>query len=111
MRRASATPALGRVVAGEHHDPHSVLGAHPERSGVVVRAFRPGATGMRVLPKRGTAVEMERVDPARLFAAYLPRRKPPLDYRLEATWGDGSTFVLRRPVRLPARRSASSTCT
>ena len=35
---------ITRLLAGEHHDPHSVLGAHPERSGVAVRALfkRPG---------------------------------------------------------------------
>ena len=37
------TPAaeIERVVAGEHPDPHSVLGAHRDAGGVVVRVFRP----------------------------------------------------------------------
>ena len=39
---------IARLLAGEHHDPHSVLGAHPERSGVAVRALRPGAAAMHV---------------------------------------------------------------
>jgi 1,4-alpha-glucan branching enzyme len=34
---------LERLLAGEHSDPHSILGAHPHRKGVVVRTFRPGA--------------------------------------------------------------------
>jgi 1,4-alpha-glucan branching enzyme len=101
VKAATLDPALQQIVAGEHHDPHSALGVHPERSGLVVRAFRPWATSMRVLPKRGSPVEMEQLDPAGLFAAYLPRRNAPLDYRLEATWADGSTFVFDDPYSLP----------
>ena len=98
---SSEPGAIGRVAAVDHHDPHGVLGAHAERGGVVVRAFRPGATGMRVLPKRGSAVEMQEVDGAGVFEAFLPRRKPPLDYRLEATWLDGSTFAYDDPYAFP----------
>ena len=98
---SSEPGAISRVAAVDHHDPHGVLGAHAERGGIVVRAFRPGATGMRVLPKRGSAVEMQEVDGAGVFEAFLPRRKPPLDYRLEATWLDGSTFAYDDPYAFP----------
>jgi 1,4-alpha-glucan branching enzyme len=91
----------GRIAAADHHDPHAVLGAHPERSGVVVRAFQPAAGAMRVLPKRGAAVEMNEVDRSGLFAAYLPRRKLPLAYRLEATWPDGTTSAFEDPYAFP----------
>ncbi len=101
MKSGALDPALRLIVAGEHHDPHSTLGVHPERGGLVVRAFRPWAASMRVLPGRGAAIEMEKLDPSGLFAAYLPRRKPPLDYRLEATWADGSTYVFDDPYRFP----------
>ncbi len=92
---------IARLLAGDHHDPHSVLGPHPERSGVGVRALRPGATAMHVLPKRGAPVEMGLLDPAGLFAAYLPRRKLPLDYRLQATWPDGITWEYDDPYARP----------
>jgi 1,4-alpha-glucan branching enzyme len=92
---------IGRLLGGEHHDPHSVLGAHTERSGVVVRALLPAAASMRVLPKRGAPVEMERIDPAGVFTAYLPRRKLPFDYRLEATWPDGATWEFDDPYSFP----------
>ena len=37
---------IERLVAGQHHDPHLILGAHPGPEGVVVRALRPvGAVG------------------------------------------------------------------
>ncbi|WTZ46925.1 1,4-alpha-glucan branching protein GlgB [Streptomyces sp. NBC_01390] len=39
-----------RLLAGTHHDPHSVLGAHPlPVGGVVFRALRPFARGVSVL--------------------------------------------------------------
>ena len=42
---------LERLVAGQHHDPHHVLGAHPVRDDdgrerVVIRGWRPDAVGM-----------------------------------------------------------------
>jgi 1,4-alpha-glucan branching enzyme len=55
------TVSLGeieRLVAGQHHDPHSVLGAHPapgdhpeSGNSVTIRALRPLATSVAaVLP-------------------------------------------------------------
>ncbi|WP_229858557.1 GlgB N-terminal domain-containing protein, partial [Streptomyces anandii] len=38
-----------RLVAGTHHDPHSVLGAHRVPGGVAFRAFRPYALGVSVV--------------------------------------------------------------
>ncbi len=32
-----------RLVRGEHHEPHRLLGAHTEDGRVVIRAFRPDA--------------------------------------------------------------------
>ena len=44
---------------------------------------------------------MQEVDGAGVFEAFLPRRKPPLEYRLEATWLDGSTFAYDDPYAFP----------
>jgi 1,4-alpha-glucan branching enzyme len=51
----SAPPAdeLRRLLAGEHHDPHSLLGAHPYPDGTVVRALRPHADEVTVLTDEG----------------------------------------------------------
>ena len=57
---------------------------------------------MRVLPKRGSRSRCRRSTAAGVFEAFLPRRKPPLEYRLEATWLDGYDVCLRRPVCIPA---------
>ncbi len=47
---------LHRLVAGIHHDPHSVLGPHPHDGGVTIRTLRPWATGVSL------AVGDERVE-------------------------------------------------
>ena len=40
---------LERLLAFEHHDPHSILGAHLEGNRLVVRAFRPDASSINLL--------------------------------------------------------------
>ena len=40
---------IDRVIAGTHHDPHSILGAHPGPDGVVVRVLRPLAKSVTVV--------------------------------------------------------------
>ena len=83
------------LVDGNHGDPHSLLGFHQG----VVRAWRPGATGMR-MTAGGEPVTMERVDPAGLFEAKLPDagdRPPP--YELEAEYEDGTTYRYVDPYR------------
>src|SRR6187431_1860508 len=37
------TADLNRLLAGEHHDPHSILGAHEYTDQTVIRAYRPHA--------------------------------------------------------------------
>ena len=40
---------LRRLLAGEHHDPHSILGAHEYGDHTVLRAFRPHAVEVAAL--------------------------------------------------------------
>ena len=96
-RDVALESAVARLVAGEHHDPHSILGAHPERGGVIVRAFSPWAVSMRVVLAGGDAAAMALVEPSGVFACSLPRQTLPLDYQLEATWPDGTTSVFGDP--------------
>ena len=77
---------LERLIAGQHHDPHHLLGAHPVRDGqgrdhVVIRAWRPDAIGVVILAN-GQRVETRRVHPAGLFAGELEGPDIP-GYRLE----------------------------
>jgi 1,4-alpha-glucan branching enzyme len=93
------TPAgeIERLVAGEHPDPHSVLGAHRADGGIVVRAHRPGAESIRVLPQRGEPVELALQHPAGVFEGVLPRRRTLPRYRLEIRYPDSPPVVLRDP--------------
>jgi 1,4-alpha-glucan branching enzyme len=43
---------LDRLLVGEHHDPHSLLGPHPLGPDTVVRTIRPGASAVWVLTDR-----------------------------------------------------------
>ena len=40
---------LNRLFAGEHHNPHSILGAHEYGDHTVIRAYRPHAVEVAAL--------------------------------------------------------------
>ena len=40
---------LHRLVSGNHHDPHSVLGPHPYEGAVTIRTLRPWATAVTIV--------------------------------------------------------------
>src|SRR5881392_2266716 len=87
----AAGPSLGeieRIVAGQHHNPHSVLGAHPGPGGVIIRALRPLATSVTAVLDDGRRLPMEHVHQG-VFAATVPEEKVP-GYRIAAAYGSGS---------------------
>jgi 1,4-alpha-glucan branching enzyme len=90
-----------RLVRGEHHEPHRLLGAHTEDGRVVIRAFRPDATGVVALvgpegkPER---VKLDQVHDAGLFEGTLDGTTLPSAYRLEVSYASGS-FVIDDPYR------------
>jgi 1,4-alpha-glucan branching enzyme len=93
---------LERLVAGEHTDPHHVLGAHPGTAGVTVRGYRPDATGMAVVLPDGSRTAMERIHDAGVFAADLPAGTLEGDdaaYQLEVAYADDIVFTLGDPYR------------
>jgi len=51
---------LRALLRRELSDPHAVLGAHPGRDGVVLRALRPGAVAMRVQVAGGEEFELDK---------------------------------------------------
>jgi 1,4-alpha-glucan branching enzyme len=67
---------LGRLLAGTHHDPHAVLGAHPGPDGITVRALRPMANAVSVLLPDGRRVAMEHIEGG-VFGVVLPATVPP----------------------------------
>jgi 1,4-alpha-glucan branching enzyme len=92
---------LERLVRGEHHDPHRLLGAHLEDGQVVVRAFRPAATSVAALVGPGGSgerVKLDQVHPAGLFEGALDGATVPPAYRLEVTY-DAGTFTIDDPYR------------
>jgi 1,4-alpha-glucan branching enzyme len=85
------------VVRRDHPDPHHLLGAHANGSKkVVVRAFRPDAERIRVLPDGGEPVELERCHPAGVFSGEVPGALP-LSYRLDVAYPDGLHVELDDP--------------
>ncbi|MEU9174812.1 1,4-alpha-glucan branching enzyme [Streptomyces sp. NPDC048420] len=88
-----------RLLAGAHHDPHALLGAHPVAGGVVFRALRPFARGVSVVvdgEHRQLASEGDG-----LFSGLLPLAGIPA-YMLLVSYADGEQEV-HDPYRfLPA---------
>jgi len=91
------------VVERDHADPHHVLGAHPARTGVRVRAFRPGASAVLVFPAGddGEPAKLRRSDPRGLFEGVVKGAHLPLRYELEVHYPDGGSFRLRDPYSFP----------
>ncbi len=86
------------IVAGEHGDPHRILGLHEG----VVRTYRPDAFAMRVTPIDigDGPIEMSRIHPAGVFEAPVPEGTN--HYHLEADYGKPgwvTTFTFHDPYR------------
>ncbi|MFF5875002.1 1,4-alpha-glucan branching enzyme [Streptomyces californicus] len=97
---ARPAPALdtadrGRLLAGDHHAPHDVLGAHPIPGGVLVRALRPYARSVTVLAA-GSRTELHG-DGDGFFSGVLPAPEVP-EYRLEVRYED-NTIEIDDPYR------------
>ncbi|MFE4455268.1 1,4-alpha-glucan branching enzyme [Streptomyces sp. NPDC056796] len=90
----------GRLLAGEHHDPHGVLGAHPAPGGVLFRTLRPYARSVAVLAG-GRPAELQS-DGDGFFSGVLPLPAVPETYRLRIAYDD-DTIEVEDPYRfLPA---------
>jgi 1,4-alpha-glucan branching enzyme len=92
------------LVRGEHGDPFSVLGPHPNGGSLVVRAFLPEAREVAVLPAAGSPQPLRSVHPAGLWEATLAHRGP-VPYRLRLTDRDGRLTEIEDPYRFPSTLS------
>ncbi|WP_242454553.1 1,4-alpha-glucan branching protein GlgB [Bailinhaonella thermotolerans] len=90
------TEEIDRLVGGAHHDPHSILGAHPGPGGIVVRALRPLATSVEVIVGEH-AYPMKHVHNG-VFEATVPGEKVP-DYRLRVTYEGAEPHETDDPYR------------
>ncbi|MFF8032747.1 1,4-alpha-glucan branching enzyme [Streptomyces sp. NPDC016626] len=100
-----AAPALdpaerGRLLAGAHHDPHALLGAHPVPGGIAFRVLRPFAREVRVVVG-GERTPLVPEDDG-LFSGVLPLDTVPA-YTLTVAYGDDAPVETYDPYRfLPA---------
>ncbi|MEP7193990.1 MAG: 1,4-alpha-glucan branching enzyme, partial [Actinomycetota bacterium] len=88
---------LELLIAGKHHDPHSVLGPHPHDRAVTVRTLKPLAATVVVEMADGTLVSLTHEFEG-LWAGVLPTPAVP-DYRIRVTYDDGIEHVLDDPYR------------
>ncbi|MHB1222974.1 MAG: 1,4-alpha-glucan branching protein GlgB, partial [Gemmatimonadaceae bacterium] len=102
-----------RLLAGDHNDPHSMLGAQPvpagsaggPADGLVVRAYHPDAVAMECLPQNGTAAALEPrgMEPLAdgLFGVVVPGARFPFRYRLRTRFANGDVWEHDDPYRFP----------
>lgn len=90
------------LVAGEHADPHRVLGAHfaseDGADGVIVRAFHPDAIEVEYVPPRGPRRAMSPLGGG-LFSVFLAGRKRLPRYRLRFEFDNGGEWERDDPYR------------
>jgi 1,4-alpha-glucan branching enzyme len=92
-----------RLVHREHHDPHSLLGAHAGDGGMVVRAYRPAAEKVVARDDSGESVELIKTHEAGLFEGTFAEADAdaPPRYELEITYPDGGPYTVRDPYAFP----------
>lgn len=89
------------VASGDHHDPHSVLGAHPrkdaaDRTLTVIRARRPLASSVAAVFGDGRRLDLAHVAHGLWEAQH---DGPPVAYRLATAYGDDEETVTGDPYR------------
>ena len=88
---------LDRLLAFEHHDPHSILGAHPDGKRVMVRAFRPDASSINLIIPGDAPRPMRKRDLAGLFEVALEGRVSLFPYQLEIHFPDRESITTYDP--------------
>jgi 1,4-alpha-glucan branching enzyme len=92
-----ATSELEALVRREHSNPHSVLGAHPQNGGVVVRALRPAANSVTLLADGKPAVELSQIHPGGIFEGEIKDAVLPLRYQLDVDYGEAGRYTIDDP--------------
>jgi 1,4-alpha-glucan branching enzyme len=97
----AAAQELDTLAAREHPDPHSVLGPHPSKDGVVIRALRPGAAQISARLSDGRVTELEPVHSGGVFEGLIKGATLPLAYELEVDYGEDGSFTIVDPYAFP----------
>ncbi|WP_055694250.1 1,4-alpha-glucan branching enzyme, partial [Streptomyces prasinopilosus] len=87
-----------RLLAGAHHDPHALLGAHPVPGGIAFRALRPFARAVSVVVAGERTPLTSEGDG--LFSGVLPLDAVPA-YTLAVAYGDEDAVEVHDPYRMP----------
>ncbi|GAC1342038.1 MAG: 1,4-alpha-glucan branching protein GlgB [Candidatus Dormibacteria bacterium] len=87
-RVALDSAEVDRLVSGDHHDPHRILGAHPGGGRTTVRAFHPEASEARLV-YAGGEIPLRRIDERGLFEGSVDT-EPLSEYRLRFAAGANS---------------------
>src|SRR5262245_7932548 len=96
---------LGRLLAGEHSQPHDILGAHPltvgDVDGVVVRALMPNAIAAEAALEDGRVISLDATASglANLYSGFVPGASLPLRYRLRFHFADSAVWERDDPYR------------
>jgi 1,4-alpha-glucan branching enzyme len=97
---------LDRLLAGEHSNPHSILGAHEAtiagETGVVIRALIPNAVYAECVFDDGRLVPLAREAEGQsdLYGVFVARTTP-IRYRFRFHYADGATWDRADPYRFP----------
>ena len=86
------------LLDGDCHDPHALLGAHPDEHGTTIRVLRPFADSVAVLTPGGGRWELSPEGDG-LFAGVIPEPAG-IDYRLELRYAE-DTVPADDPYRFP----------
>ncbi len=93
MTNDLTTGEIDRLVAGQHHDPHSILGAHRDGDAVIVRALRPLADSVEVILPDGSRHPMTHVHQGVFEVTLKDLETDVMDYRIAAKYGENVTEV------------------
>ena len=93
---------IAALADGTHRDPFAVLGMHPVREGLAVRAVMPNAERVEVIESSTGRMlaSLKPVDAGGVFEGTIPRRKNRFAYAFRVTW-DGAQHVVEDPYRFP----------
>ncbi|MFE0464723.1 1,4-alpha-glucan branching protein GlgB, partial [Kitasatospora sp. NPDC058965] len=99
LAEAPLPPAeIERLVSGAHHDPHTLLGAHPTTGGTAIRVLRPLAERVVIETAYGPA-ELTHQQSG-LFTGLLPGSAIPA-YQLRVAYPGGALTLQEDGYRLP----------
>jgi 1,4-alpha-glucan branching enzyme len=104
VQSKNETVSLGeieRLVAGQHHDPHSVLGAHPApgEDTVTIRALRPLATSVTAVLSDGSRHPMTHRHLGVFEATVRAEQSDVREYRFEVAYKTGEPQLQDDPYR------------